>query len=166
MNNLILAASQTEGFIYTSTAYPNIFNPVFFLITGIIIVSGIATTIAFKDAIYIVVTIIGILVTLLVALIMAGLAQENSDTKLNTEAFKVWAEERYQLDLTDEQIDILEQSNRERIPKSYKPVVLDGNKLALTKPDELDAVFIVVTEYTPPDNEYTPGNKNKEGESW
>jgi uncharacterized membrane protein len=166
MNNLILAASQTEGFIYTSTPFPNIFNTVFFLIPGIILVSGIAATIVFKEGFYIFCTVMGIVVTFMVALMMAVFSQNNLDEQTNTEALKVWAEERYQLDLTEEQVQTLLVSNREEKPDDYKPVIIDGEKIALTKPDELDVMFIIVTEYTTPDNEYKPGNKNKEGESW
>lgn len=166
MNNLILAASQPEGYIYTYSAFPNIFNTAFFIVVGIMVVCSVIASIVFKDISYYLALLIGVLGTIVVSLVIGELNQTNLDNKTNKENFKVWVKERYQLDLNEEQIKTLYKSNDEEKPDHYKPLVIDGNKLALTEPDELGAVFIIVTQYKTPENEYQPNNKNKEGESW
>jgi hypothetical protein len=158
MNNLILAASQkTEGYTYLESPFPNIFNSVFFVIVGLLVVSCVITSIISKDWLYIGIMVLGIMLTAMVSFFVIGMQQTDSNDIANQKNFKVWAQERYNLDLTDEQVESLE---------NYETIVVNGKELVLSEPDKLDAYFIVTAEYQPPINEYQPGDQNKEGESW
>jgi hypothetical protein len=166
MNNLILATSQPEGFIYKYSAFPNIFNTVTIIILSAILILGIATTLILKENEYLLYTALALLFALAIIAMTAYKQNSDADEKANLTALTSWAQERYHLDLTEEQIKNLRASNWEEKPNDYKPVIVNGNKLVLSKPDELEAVFIIVSEYKAPDDEYKPEDNNKKGESW
>jgi uncharacterized protein YacL len=158
MNNLILAASQkTEGYIYLESPVPSIFNTVFFVIVGFLIVSCVIAAIISKEFIFLGIMFLGIMITFMVSFFVTGMQQTNSDDTTNLKNFKVWAQERYNLDLTDEQVETLE---------NYETIVVNGKELTLSEPDKLGAYFIITAEYQPPINEYQPEDNTKEGESW
>jgi hypothetical protein len=173
MNNLILAASQTEGFKDNFDTSMDVFSsPIAFAAAGITIIICIVIAIKSKEISY---GFLGLL-TAGVVYLMATLAllpfHGMADARDKDAAFIQWAKERYSVELTSDQVDTLYESlstpaNR---PDDYKPVVIEGNMLSLTYNDEFGLYYITVEKYAKPqedipENELTKDDLNDE-DAW